>query len=94
MTAPRAIPQAKSAQPVLSTGTGLSGVVVSAVARPATQIGSPALLLEVLDAFDVYHPNAKQLKVLLVSLPIVFSAVQNLVEYVKGRRLIGVRAPD
>lgn len=94
MTAPRAVPKAKSQQPVISTGTGLTGVIVSAVVRPASQFASPAFILEGLEVFDIYHPNVAQTKWLLLALGVAFSAAQNLIEYVKGRRLIGVRAPD
>lgn len=92
MTAPRSIPQAKSAQPVISTGTGVAGIVTSALVRPASQGLTPLALLEAVEAFELWHPTPAQYKSALVLGGIAFSAAQNLVEYMKGRRLIGVRA--
>ena len=75
-------------QPVLSAGP-----VATPVLRTGLQAVSPALILQGLAVFEVWHPTAEQTAWLMAASTAAFALGQNLLERWRKRKLIGRPVP-
>jgi hypothetical protein len=75
-------------QPILSAGP-----VATPVLRTGLQALSPALILQGLEVFEIWHPTAEQTAWLMAASTVAIALGQNLFERWRNRKLIGRPVP-
>lgn len=85
---PEPVPPPQPA-PVVSLGSSVAAKVAAPIIRTGGQGISSKLILDGLDAFNLYHPTDDQREWLLVFGAIALAGVQNLLEQWRGRKLLG-----
>jgi hypothetical protein len=75
-------------QPILTAGP-----VATPVLRTGLQALSPALILQGLEVFEIWHPTAEQTAWLMAASTVAIALAQNLFERWRNRKLIGRPVP-